>query len=70
MALHFSTYIYPVMYTYKTSQNIFVFDSKFDLLILRYILGNACIAITYISYEEKDVHIVNISNGNNIYHVL
>ena len=28
------------------------------------------IDIRALSYYEKDVHIVNISNGNNIYHVL
>ena len=33
---------------------------SFSTQILRYILGNACIAKTYISYYLKDVHIVNI----------
>ena len=49
MMLHYSTYVYPVMYTYKTRKNIFFFRLKIGLLILMYILGNACISIRYIS---------------------
>ena len=41
------TYIYPVVFTYKTCQNIFFFfASETDISILGYILGNACFAIS------------------------
>ena len=46
LMLHYSTYIYPVVFTYKTCQNIFFLASKTDIFIFRYILGNACFAIS------------------------
>ena len=52
LMLHYSTYVYHVVFTYKTCQNIFFsffFASKTDFFIFRYILGNACFAISYIS---------------------
>ena len=55
--LHYSTYIHPVVYTNKTRQNIFA--SKSYIFIFRYILGNACIAITHTSKDyriKKMVH--------------
>ena len=45
LMLPYSTYIYPVMFTYKTCQNIFFFASKTDIFIFRYILGNAFFAV-------------------------
>ena len=42
----FSTYIHLVVYTYKPAKISSFFASKFDILISRYISGNACIAIT------------------------
>ena len=49
LMLHYSTYMYPAVVTYKTCQNIFFFASKTDILIFRYILGNVCFAISQIS---------------------
>ena len=47
LMLHYSTYIYPVVFTYKTCQIIFFFfASKTDIFIIRYILGNAWFAIS------------------------
>ena len=46
LMLHYSTYIYPVVFTYKTCQIFSVFASKTDILIFRYILGNACFAVS------------------------
>ena len=46
LMLHYSTYIYPVVFTYKTCQNMFFFASKTDIFIFRYILGNACFTIS------------------------
>ena len=44
LMLHYSTDIYPVVFTYKTCRNIFFFfASKTDIFIFRYILGNACL---------------------------
>ena len=48
--VHYSTCIYLVVYTLKRKrQNIFVLTSKSDILTIRYILRNACIAITCLS---------------------
>ena len=44
--LHYSLYIYPVVFTYKTCQNIFFFSSKTDIFTFRYILGNAGFALS------------------------
>ena len=47
LMLYYSTYIYPVVFTYKTCPNIsFFFASKTDISIFRYILGNACFAVS------------------------
>ena len=46
LMLHYSTYIYPVVFTYKTCQNILFFASKTDICIFRCILENACFAIS------------------------
>ena len=48
LMLHYPTYIYPVVFTYKTCKNIiyFFFAWKTDIFILRYILENACFAIS------------------------
>ena len=46
LMLRYSTYIYPVVFTYKTCQNIFLFCLETDIFIFRYILGNACFAIS------------------------
>ena len=47
LMLQYSTYIYLAVFTYKICQNIFFFfASKTDIFIFRYILGNACFAIS------------------------
>ena len=46
LMLHYSTYIYPVVFSYKTCQFFSCFASKTDIFIFRYILGNACFAIS------------------------
>ena len=46
LMLHYSTNIYLVVFTNKFRQNIFIFASKSDIVIFRYILRNACFAIT------------------------
>ena len=46
LMLPYSTYIYPVVFTYKTCKNIFFFASKTDIIIFRYILDNACFAVS------------------------
>ena len=73
--LPYSTYIYSVMFTYKTCQNTFFFASKIDIYIYIKVYFGKCmfccfIDIRALSYYKNDVHIVNISNGNSIYHVL
>ena len=66
---YYSTYIhvYRVVSTYKTRQIFFFFGfaTTSDILIPRYIFGNACIAITCIS-GHCHIHIVNILYGNSI----
>ena len=46
LMLHYSTYIYTIMFTYKTCQIFSFFASKTDIFIFRYILVNACFAIS------------------------
>ena len=46
LMLHYSTYIYPVVFTYKTCQIFSFLASKTDIFIFRYILRNACFAIS------------------------
>ena len=46
LLLHYSTYIYLVMFTYKNCQNIYFFASKTVIFIFRYIFWNACFAIS------------------------
>ena len=46
LMLHYSTYIYPVVFTYETCQNIFFFGLENGHFYIRYILGNACFAIS------------------------
>ena len=46
LMLNYSTHTYPVVFTYKTCQNIFFFALKADIFIFRYSLGNACFAIS------------------------
>ena len=46
LMLHYSTYTYSVVFTYKIFQIFFSFASKTDIFIIRYILGNACFAIS------------------------
>ena len=46
LMLHYSFYIYPVVFTYKTCQIFSIFASKTDIFIFRFILGNACFAIS------------------------
>ena len=74
LMLHYSTYIYPVVFTYKTCQNIFFFGLEnghyyiqvyFEKCIIWYFID-----IRALLYYENDVRIVNISNGNSIYYVL
>ena len=70
--LHFQpTYILSCILE-KTAKIVSFFASKSDILIARYILGK-CMYCYYsyiyvLSYQENDVHIVNISNGDSIYH--
>ena len=40
LMLHYSTYIYPVVFTYKTCQNIFFFGLENGHFYIRDILGN------------------------------
>ena len=72
--LHYSTYIYPVVFTYKTCQNIFFFGLENGHFYIQVYFGKCMFCyfldIRALSYYENDVHIVNISNGNSIYHVL
>ena len=74
LMLHYSTYIYPVVFTYKTCQNIFFFCLENCLFYIQVYFGKCMfcyfIDIRAFSYYENVVHIVNISNGNRIYHVL
>ena len=46
LMLCYSTYIYLVVFTYKTCQIFSYFASKTDIFIFRYILGNACFAVS------------------------
>ena len=72
--LHYSTYIYPVVFTYKTCQNIIFFGLENGHFYIQVYFGKRMfcyfIDIRALSYYANDVHIVNISNGNSIYHVL
>ena len=74
LMLHYSTYIYPVVFTYKTCQNNFLFYLENWHFYIQVYFGKCMfcyfIDIRALSYYENDVHIVNISNGNSIYHVL
>ena len=74
LMLHYSTYIYPVVFTYKTCQNILFFGLENGHFHIQVYFGKCMfcyfIDIRALSYYENDVHIVNISNGNSIYHVL
>ena len=72
--LHYSTNIYPVVFTYKTCQNIFFFGLENGHFYIQVYFEKCMfcyfIDIRALSYYENDVHIVNISNGNSIYYVL
>ena len=46
LMLLYLTYIYPVVFTDKTCQKVSFFASKTDIFIFRYILGNACFAVS------------------------
>ena len=74
LILHYSTYIYPVVFTYKICQNIFFFCLKNRHFYIQVYFGKCMfcsfIDIRALQYYENDVHIVNISNGNSIYYVL
>ena len=74
LMLHYSTYIYPVVFTYKTCKNIFFFCLENWHLYIQVYFGKCMfcyfIDIRELSYCENDLNIVNISNGNSIYHVL
>ena len=66
--LHCSTYIYSVVLTYKTCQNIFCFCLENWHFYIQVYLGKCMFCyfldIRAMSLYENDVHIVNISNGN------
>ena len=70
LMLHYSTYIYPVVFTNKTCQNIFFFClENWHFYIQVYfgkIMFSYFIDIRAMSYYEIEVQIVNISNGNSI----
>ena len=72
--LHYSIYIYPVVFTYKTCQNIFFFGLENGHFYIQVYFEKCMfcyfIDIRALSYYENDAHIVNISNGNSIYYVL
>ena len=72
--LHCSTYIYPVVSTYKTCQNIFLFCLENWHFYIQVYFGKCMfcyfIDMGALSYYENDAQIVNIPNGNSIYHVL
>ena len=74
LMLHYSTYIFPVVFTYKTCQNIFFFGHENGHFYIQVYFGKCMswylIDTRALSYYENDVNIVNISNGNSIYHVL
>ena len=74
LMLPYSAYIYPVVLTYKTCQNIFVFCLENGLFYIQVYFGKCMLCcsmdIRALLYYENDVHIVNISNGNSIYYVL
>ena len=74
LMLLYSTYIYPVVFTYKTCQNIFLFCLENGLFYIQVYFGKCMfccsIDIRALLYHENDVHVVNISNGNSIYYVL
>ena len=46
LMLHYSTYIYPVVFTLKPAKIFSFLALKTDIFIFRYILGNACFAIS------------------------
>ena len=74
LMVHFSTNTYPVVFTYKTCQNIFFFCLE-NWHFYNQVYFGKCMFCNFIdnralSYYENDIHIVNISNGNIIYHVL
>ena len=72
--LHYSTYIYPVVFTYKTFQKkiLFCLENWHFYIQVYFWKCIFCyfIDIRALCYYENDVHIVNISNRNSIYHVL
>ena len=74
LMLRYSTYIYPVVFAYKTCQNIFLFCLENWHFNIQVYFGKCMfchfIDIRALSYYENDVHIVNIPNGNGTYHVL
>ena len=74
LMLHYSTYIYPVVFTNKTCQSVF-FSCLENWHFYIHVYFGKCmfcylIDIRALPNYENDVHIVNISNGNSIYHVL
>ena len=46
LMLHYSTYISHVVFRIKPAKIFSFFASKTDIFIFRYILGNACFAIS------------------------
>ena len=72
--LPYSTYLYPVVFTYETCQNIFLFCLENGLFYIQVYFGKCMyccsIDIRAMLYYENDLHIVNISNRNSIYYVL
>ena len=74
LMLHYSTYIYPVVFTYKTCQNISYFCLENWHFYIQVYFGKCMfcyfIDIRAFTFYDNGVHIVNISNGNKIYHVL
>ena len=59
--LHNSNYIYPVVFTYKTCQNIFFFGLKNGHFYIQVYFGKCMfcyfIDIRALSYYENDIHI-------------
>ena len=70
LMLQYSTYIYLVVFTYKTCQNIFFFCIENWHFYIQVYFGKCMfcyfIDVKAFSYYENGVHIVNISNGNRI----
>ena len=63
--LQYSTYLYPVVFTYKACKNSIFFASKTDIFIIQVYFGKCMfcyfIDIRALSYYENDVHIMETS---------